>query len=154
MNDDKIDLLIRKIIRILNIKLKDNSINVLVQIFKFCIVGGIATMIDWIIYFILFNNFKMNPLLANVFSFSISLIYNYIASVRWVFNIDKEKSKQLMFIQFIVFSVVGLLLTEIQLFIFINKLLLSEMTSKIIATIIVMVFNFVTRKLFLEKRPL
>ena len=125
MNDDKIDLLIRKIIRILNIKLKDNSINVLVQIFKFCIVGGIATMIDWIIYFILFNNFKMNPLLANVFSFSISLIYNYIASVRWVFNIDKEKSKQLMFIQFIVFSVVGLLLTEIQLFIFINKLLLS-----------------------------
>ena len=122
----------------------------LVQIFRFIIVGGIATLIDWLVYYILFNYFNINPLLANVFSFSISVIYNYIASVKWVFNVDKDKSKNIMFIEFIVLSIIGLLLTEIFLYLFINLLTIDEMVSKIIATAIVMVFNFVTRKIFLE----
>ena len=63
---------------------------------------------------------------------------------------NQEKSKKVMFIQFIVFSVIGLLITELLLFIFIDKMMINEMVSKIIATAIVMVFNFVTRKMFLE----
>ena len=53
---------------------------ILIQIFKFTIVGGIATIIDWTIYYLLFNILKINPLLANLGAFSISVIYNYIAS--------------------------------------------------------------------------
>ena len=124
--------------------------NIFVQIFKFGIVGGIATIIDWIVYYVLINFVSIDPLIANVFSFSISVIYNYWASVKWVFNINNNKSKKLMFIEFIVFSLIGLLLTEILLFIFIDSLAYDEMISKIIATIIVMVFNFATRKIFLE----
>lgn len=124
--------------------------NLFNQIFKFVIVGGIATLIDWIIYFILYNWFNIHPLLANIFSFSISVIYNYIASVRWVFNVDKNKSKQRMFFEFIILSIIGLLLTELFLYLFITLLNMNEMVSKIIATAIVMVFNFVTRKIFLE----
>lgn len=127
-----------------------NSKNIYEQVFKFGIVGVIATIIDWIVYYFLYNFCTLNPLLANLFSFSVSVVYNYIASVKWVFNIDKNKSKKRMFFEFMLFSIIGLLLTEALLFLFINMLNIGKMLSKIIATVIVMVFNFVTRKIFLE----
>ena len=128
-------------------KIKKELLN---QIFKFIIVGGIATLIDWIIYYILNSVFNINPLISNIFSFSISLIYNYIASVKWVFNVSKKKNKKRIFMEFIILSVVGLLISEFLIWLLVDKLMINSMISKIISTAIVMVFNFVTRKMFLE----
>lgn len=127
-----------------------NNKKLFVQIFKFVIVGGIATLIDWAIYYVLYNYLHIEPLIGNIISFSISVIYNYTASVRWVFDVNKEKSKMRMFIEFMIFSILGLLLTELLLFIGIKGLNMHAMFVKIIATAIVMVFNFITRKIFLE----
>lgn len=149
-NKDQISLLISKIFKLLHIENKKLE-KLSVQIFKFVIVGGIATIIDWLVYYILFNYLNMNPLIANIFSFAVSVVYNYTASVKWIFEVDKNKSKKKIFVEFIVLSLIGLLLTEILLVIFINGMKLSEMLSKIIATAIVMVFNFITRKIFLEQ---
>lgn len=149
-NKDQISLLISKIFKLLHIENKKLE-KLSVQILKFVIVGGIATIIDWLVYYILFNYLNMNPLIANIFSFSVSVVYNYTASVKWIFEVDKNKSKKKIFVEFIVLSLIGLLLTEILLVIFINGMKLSEMLSKIIATAIVMVFNFITRKIFLEQ---
>ena len=121
------------------------------QIFKFVIVGGIATIIDWVIYYVLVHFVHLDPLISNIISFSISVIYNYIASVKWVFHVNQNKSRKKMFIEFILFSIFGLLLTELFLWIGIKLLHQDEMLIKIISTAIVMVFNFITRKLFLEK---
>lgn len=120
------------------------------QIFKFGIVGGIATAIDWIIYYIVVNFLNIPPLIGNILSFSVSVIYNYTASVKWVFHVNEEKSKKRMFVEFMVFSILGLLLTELLLWVGIDILGQDKMLVKIIATAIVMVFNFITRKLFLE----
>ena len=145
-NKDQISLLISRIFKLLHIENKKLE-KLSVQIFKFVIVGGIATIIDWLVYYL-----NMNPLIANIFSFTVSVVYNYTASVKWIFEVDKNKSKKKIFVEFIVLSLIGLLLTEILLVIFINGMKLSEMLSKIIATAIVMVFNFVTRKIFLEEK--
>ncbi len=120
------------------------------QIFKFIIVGGIATIIDWIIFYVLNSIFNINPLISNIFSFTISLIYNYIASVKWVFVVSKKKNKKRIFIEFVFLSIIGLLLSEFIIWILVDKLLINSLISKIISTAIVMVFNFITRKIFLE----
>ena len=49
-------------------------------------------------------------------------------------------------------SIIGLFLTEIIIYIWIELLIINEMIIKFIASLIVMVFNFVTRKMFLEKK--
>lgn len=121
------------------------------QIFKFIIVGGIATLIDWIIYYIFYNIFNFSPLIANIISFAISVTYNYIASVKWVFNVNKDKSKKQLFLEFMIFSVIGLILTEIIIYFGTDIIKMNAMIIKIIATGIVMIFNFITRKIFLEK---
>lgn len=120
------------------------------KIVKFSIVGGIATIIDFACLYIFKEFLNFNIILANTLSFIISVTYNYIASITWVFDVNKNKNKNVQFILFIVFSVVGLIINNIILYILTDKLNIYYLISKVIATIIVMIFNFVTRKKFLE----
>ena len=142
---------VESVLKSMNIKLDSTRESLLIQIFKFVIVGGIATIIDWLIYFILYKFIKLEPIIANIISFSVSVIYNYYASCKYVFKVNKEKSKTRQFTEFIIFSLIGLGINELLIFIFVNKLSWNAMLVKILATLIVMVFNFITRKKFLEK---
>ena len=120
------------------------------KIVKFSIVGGIATIIDFTCLYIFKEFLNLNIILANTLSFIISVTYNYIASITWVFDVNKNRNKNVQFILFIVFSIVGLIINNIILYILTDKLNIYYLISKVIATIIVMIFNFVTRKKFLE----
>ena len=120
------------------------------KIIKFSIVGGIATIIDFAFLYIFKEFLNINIIIANTLSFIISVTYNYIASITWVFDVNKNKNKNIQFILFILFSVVGLIINNIILYILTDKLNIYYLISKVIATIIVMIFNFVTRKKFLE----
>lgn len=120
------------------------------QIFKFLVVGGIAFVIDYSLLFALTEFFKIHYLVSSVISFSVSVIFNYIASVAWVFEVDKEKNKVNNFILFIVLSIIGLLINQFVMWIGVSTFNMYYMIVKIIATAVVMVFNFITRKIFLE----
>ena len=120
------------------------------KIIKFSIVGGIATIIDFVFLYIFKEFLNFNIILANTLSFIISVTYNYIASITWVFDVNKNKNKNVQFVLFIVFSVVGLIINNVILYILTDKLNIYYLISKVIATIIVMIFNFITRKKFLE----
>lgn len=130
--------------------MKSKIKKLLEQLVKFGIVGVIATLLEWIIFYICTNQLKIHYSISTVIGFSISTIFNYWASVKWVFDVNKEKSEKLNFILFVVLSIVGLGLNELILWICIEKFAIYNMIGKVIATGIVMVFNFVTRKLFLE----
>ena len=85
-------------------------------------------------------------------SFTASVIYNYILSVKWVFDVDKSNDKKKEFLWFVVLSLIGLGLNQILMWAFVDGLCVFYMLAKIIVTAIVMIYNFVTRKLFLEKK--
>lgn len=120
------------------------------QIFKFGIVGGIAFIIDYGIMVISKELLGFSILISAGLGFTISVIFNYIASVKWVFNVNKDKNEKKNFILFMIFSIIGLILTELIMFVGTNIINISYLIVKIAATAIVMVFNFITRKLFLE----
>ena len=148
--NDKVETFLKKVFKILHLKLSEKIENLFIQIFKFGIVGVVATIIDFAFLY-LFKEFCNFPIIvSNTLSFCISVVYNYWASVKWVFNVNEEKSKKKNFIVFIIFSVIGLLLNDLIMWITTDKLNIYYMVSKLIATLIVMVFNFITRKIFLE----
>ncbi|MBP3853353.1 MAG: GtrA family protein [Erysipelotrichaceae bacterium] len=120
------------------------------QILRFGVVGGTAFLIDYAFLYIFTEFFGMHYLVSAVLSFSLSSIFNYIASVLWVFHVDESKSKSKTFIIFIFFSIIGLCINELIMYIGVDVLSMHYMFVKIGATAIVMVFNFITRKLFLE----
>ena len=92
-------------------------------------------------------------ILSGGISFTVSVIYNYILSVKWVFDAGRQEDKKKEFLWFVTLSVIGLGLNQLFLWIFAEVLHVFYMFAKIIVTAIVMVYNFVTRKIFLEKRP-
>lgn len=127
--------------------------NLFSQLIKFGLVGGIAFLIDYGIMVFLTEVFKIPSLISAAISFTVSVIFNYIASVKWVFDVDKEKnSKTKELAVFILLSVVGLGINELIMWIMDKEFGIYYMISKIVATIVVMCYNFITRKLFLEKR--
>lgn len=83
------------------------------QLVKFGFVGGIAFLIDYGFLYIFTEYFHLYYFVSSILSFSISVIFNYVASVIWVFDVDKEKSKVRNFIIFIFLSVVGLAINQL-----------------------------------------
>lgn len=121
------------------------------QILKFGIVGIIAAIIDFGTLFILTTFLDTYYLLSAAIAYILSTVFNYIASMQYVFvsKFDKsEKNKE--FLIFVILSVIGLAINELIMWFFVEEYSLHYILSKVIATIIVMVWNFITRKMFLE----
>ena len=149
--NNKIDDILIKTFDIFKIKNK-NKQKLLIKIFKFVIVGGIATIISGIVFFLCDHYLNTPVLLSNTIAFIISVIYNFWASCKYVFDVDKSKSKKKIFTEFIVFALVGYFLTQGLLWLMADVLNWNHMLSWLIATVIVMIFNFITRQIFLEEK--
>ena len=119
------------------------------QILKFGVVGGIAFVIDYGILFLLAKVIGLNELISAAISFIISLTFNYFLSTKWVFEAKKQTPKEVII--FFLLSVVGLGINEVLIYLGTKKLGIDVMIVKLFATAIVMVYNFITRKLILEK---
>lgn len=121
------------------------------QLIKFGFVGGTAFVIDYGVMILLTEVFGINYLISSGISFTISVIYNYVLSIKWVFDVGEDRNKTKEFVVFIVLSIIGLGLNQILMWLTVEKMGIFYMLAKIIATAIVMVYNFITRKIFLEK---
>lgn len=126
--------------------------SLLQQIIRFGFVGGSAFLIDYGIMILLTEVFGVNYLISSGISFSVSVIFNYVMSIFWVFDVDKEKSGVTNFVIFLVLSIIGLGINQLIMWLMVDKAGVFYMISKIVATAVVMVYNFITRKIFLEKK--
>ncbi len=120
------------------------------QILKFGVVGGGAFLIDYSILYVLTEFVGIYYLTSSIISFIISLIFNYILSIYWVFDVTKKQTGKEIAI-FVILSVIGLGINQIVMYAGSDVFHIYYMFTKLVATFIVMVWNFVTRKIFIEK---
>lgn len=122
----------------------------LAQVAKFGVVGVIATVIDFGVMDILHYGLSVGIIPANTCGFIVSVVFNYLASMKYVFSHRDGMSRRREFAIFLILSVVGLVLND-AIVGALNLLVgLEANLSKIFATAIVMVYNFVTRKALLD----
>ena len=131
----------------------------IVQMIKFGVVGTSAFAIDNVIFWILIRFADVNSYAAIAVAFVLTLVYNYILSIRWVF--DSKRSGANTLAVFAVLSLIGLVITELVYSLCIEVVFKTfsiemndylELLAKVIASGVAMVFNFITRKLFLESK--
>lgn len=143
------------------------------QILKFGVVGVVCFLIDFIITnavaAILRNQLQMATgtaaLIGAFWGFVISVIINYLLSMKYVFVRKEDMDRKKEFVIFTILSLIGLVINEAIIKVSIdvlyeNWLWLKNLLSpalvtagaKIVATGIVMVYNFITRKIFLEQK--
>ena len=144
------------------------------QIAKFGIVGVVCFFIDWGLYNVLNIIFRKTGI-ADVYpqyyliskgaGFIVSMICNYLLSMKFVFVRRDDMSRKKEFVIFFILRAIGLVINEICLYVgmdliyghwsFLQKHMgkaLAENFFMVGATGIVMIYNFVSRKHFLEKK--
>ena len=131
--------------------------NTFIQFFRYLFVGGLATVVDWGISYLLFrfafNEQSSLATVANAISFVAGLVVNYLISTFWIFKNSAVESKLKEFLGFAAIGLVGLLMTIgiTELF----ELWLSDKTSafqilaKIVSTGAAFFWNFFARKILL-----
>lgn len=122
------------------------------QIMKFGVVGIIAFFIDFGVLVLLTEVFGVQYLISTTIAFIVSVVFNYVASMRYVFKRKDDISRRREFIIFVALSVVGLILNDVFMWFFVEMFIIDYRIAKIITTVLVAVWNFVTRKIFLEAR--
>lgn len=120
------------------------------QAIKFGVVGVIATLIDILFLWIFTDLLLFEPVISNIFSFLISLIFNYLLSMKFVFKSKDGLSKRDVIIIFFVLSTIGFLINEGMMYLGTKVFDFYYMYVKIFATCFVLVFNFFTKKVFIE----
>ncbi len=125
------------------------------QILKFGVVGFVCFFIDYGIMVALTELCGIDSTISSGISFSVSVIVNYILSITVVFDADKEANKGVQFVIFLVLSIIGLGINTLIMWagtaVLDQYMERSYMLVKIVATAVVMVYNFITRKIFIEK---
>ena len=125
---------------------KQPTDNIYLQFFRYIFVGGTAFVVDFFFLYFFSDICGIYYLISAVFSFIISVLVNYVMSTRWVFNQDNIDNKVLEFNLFILISTIGLVFTEILLYLFTDVVGLYYLISKIISAIIVLFWNFLARR--------
>lgn len=120
------------------------------QIMKFGVVGALAFVIDYGLLALLTEAFGVNYLVSATISFTASVVFNYVASMRYVFTHKEGMSRRREFMIFVTLSIIGLLINNACMWAGVELLGIHYLITKIGATFIVMVWNFVTRKIFLD----
>lgn len=137
--------------------------NLIAQLVKFGLVGGIAFLIDYGVMNLLIAGFHVNATLAATISFLVSLIFNYVASMHFVFTRRDDMAKWMEMVIFFVSSAIGLLINDLIIWIATSvilppgtittnhgKYLLYANIAKLVATVVVSVWNFGIRKWLLD----
>ena len=123
----------------------------MLQLIKIAIVGVIAAFVDVGVLVTLKELLHVDVLLASAISFCASVTINYILSMSFVFK-GKNQSKLKEFIIFVFLSIGGLLLNQLILWIGVKFMSMYYLIVKLLAMVIVPVYNFITRKIFLESK--
>ena len=120
------------------------------QFCKFGLVGTLCFCIDYGLMVLLTEMGILSYFVASGVSFTVSVMVNYVLSMRFVFKGKDELSKLQEMAIFLALSLVGLALNQMIMWIAVEFFKMFYALAKILATMIVTTYNFISRKLFLE----
>ena len=146
----------------------------ILEIIRFLIVGGLATLIEWGIAFLITAlplEWKREnaQIVGTTIGFSISLVINYFLNLFIVYKNKKNENSGKSLKDFLVFVVISLLVLGFQLlFIYLvndllfvkalkweaiifNNLTWGYIITKMFATVVGLVVNYILRKIFIFK---
>lgn len=156
--------------------MKQNKKEILAEITRFLIVGGIATLCDYLVFYLLnlvvlpninaealYKDGGANIAISTALGFTTGLFVNWFLQ-QFVFKYltDKETKSKIVFLKFTILSLFGLGLTELVMLL--AKPLFSTLTLhiiidfqfwklffKVLMTLIVLIINYLGRKFIVFK---
>lgn len=128
------------------------------EIIRFVVTGIICFLIEFVILVALKSGLHLDTLIATPIAFLVSVTVNYLICLKWVFQGAEDNGAKTR-AAFLFTSIIGLLLNE--LFMFLFRIIWGEetvlftifgfafslyMLNKIISTILVMIWNYFSKR--------
>ncbi len=114
---------------------------------KFAVVGFSGMIVNFGITFFFKEKVGLNKYFSNVFGFVVAATTNYFLHHYWTFQSQNQQMGK-EYVQFFTVSVVGAAIDTLVVFLLHDKLKLNFYISKIFATAVAMVWNFLANLLF------
>ena len=136
----------------------------LLEVIRFAIAGAAGFVVEFAVLVLLREKLGMDTLIATPIAFTISVFVNYLLCALWVFSGAKQQNGKSR-VAFFLTSAVGLVLNELLMLLF--RVVWGEdlvlftvfsftvslyMVNKTLATCIVMIWNYFTKKMILTKK--
>ena len=119
----------------------------LYKFLKFCVVGVTGTIIDFGLTWICKEKLKIPKFVANAIGFVVAATSNYILNRVWTWGSTNEQVG-VEYVKFFGVSLIGLGLNTLILYLLHEKMKLNFWFSKVVATGVVMVWNFLANHYF------
>ena len=132
------------------------------EVARFVLTGGVCFLIEFVALVALRDGLGLNTLVATPIAFLISVVVNYLLCMVWVFQGSKDGGNAAK-AGFAITSIMGLLLNELLmwllgnlfdenmvLFTILGFTVSMYMVHKAVATLIVMVWNYFTKRAVLR----
>jgi putative flippase GtrA len=117
---------------------------------KYMGVGVIGTLVDMGLLYFLVSFFNTYYLYGNILSYSTGAVVNFYLNKRYTFN-NKYKKVHFQILSFAIVTAGGWMISEVLLYVLVDNLFKNSsnttvMLSKVIATFIVVVYNYIVNK--------
>lgn len=110
-------------------------------------VGLSGMVLDFTTTWLCKEKLRMNKYLANTLGFSLAAFNNFLLNYKWTFE-SSDDNIQVDFIKFLLFAIAGLILSNLLIFFFYEKLHLKFYPAKALAIVCVFAWNFTTNYFF------
>lgn len=116
-----------------------------IQIFRYAMVGGLATIVDWGAFYLFGIIIDLNYQAALAIAFVLGSVTNYILNKIFTFRCKSKKIASQASMHLAI-SGVSLLLNMGLMFVLVSLLSAEKMLSRIIVTLIMLVINYFMHK--------
>lgn len=127
------------------------SPELITKIFKFAIVGFTSFFIDMGVTYLVKEKTRYGQYVANTCGFIVAVSFNFTMNRSWTFN-SHDQNIQGQFMWYIASMIFGLLISNILIYFFNEKWKINFYIAKLLATAVVMVWNFVVNNLWIFTR--
>ncbi|MEG1755423.1 MAG: DUF6020 family protein [Clostridia bacterium] len=121
------------------------------EMLRFAAAGAVGFGIDYGCMIVFAEVFGLHYLLATAFAFAISVVTNYLLCAYWVFQGANTKNRGIK-AGFLLTSLIGLGLNEWFMYLFVDRMQIHYMLAKLIAVVLVMIWNYFSKRKVLVHR--
>jgi putative flippase GtrA len=118
--------------------------NLLKQIIRYLFVGGIATLMNYMIFIFLFKFCHTNYIIASATGYILSVVAGYFFNRKWTFNATEAKAETI--VKYMSVYICSLLISMALLSIFVEWLLLPAEWANVLTISVTIFSNFLGLK--------
>lgn len=123
------------------------------EIFNYLLFGGLTTLVNIVTYYLFVTFLHVDYKVATTIAWIVSVLFAYITNKKYVFNSKHSTFAQVFkeFFYFMGFRILSYFIDIFSMILLVEVIHVNDLLAKIIANVIVVVFNYFASKYVIFK---